>query len=138
MMYAWRPRVVVLLSVASLVACSGNHRPLPRCAAAVAGGRPYLATLRPESIAVEVVATERAVITLVGCEFGSTPLDVSMGPQTVRALTPTDGGTRVTFPVPAFIASGGEAPPMPSPAGTYDIVIINARGRSGARTLTVY
>jgi hypothetical protein len=128
---------VMLLGAPILLGCAG-HRPVDRCPAAAVDGPPILVSLRPDSIAISAVATEQAMITLVGCAFGSAPVHVSMGPATVQALTPTDAGTRVQFPVPAFIASGGEAPPMPTPAGTYDIVVINARGRSAPRTLTVY
>jgi hypothetical protein len=130
-------RPLMLFGAPILIGCAG-HRPVETCAAAAVDGPPILVSLRPDSIATSAVATEQAMITLVGCAFGSAPVRVSMGPATVQALTPTDAGTRIEFPVPAFIASGGEAPPMPTPAGTYDIVVTTARGRSGPRTLTVY
>jgi hypothetical protein len=109
-----------------------------QCPATAAGGPPVLLALRPDSVASALVLAERAEVTLVGCEFGTAAARVTMGPQAVDGVRPTDGGTRVVLPVPASISSGGEAAPMPTPAGTYDVVIITARGRSSARTLTVY
>ncbi len=102
------------------------------------GSAPVLLALRPDSVALAAVLEERATVTLVGCGFGDGPVQLSMGAARIGPLTPTDAGTRVRFVVPAAIASGGEAPPMTTPAGTYDVVLTTARGPSRARTLTVY
>ncbi len=125
------------VAMLGVTACA-RRPPLDPCPAAAAGGPPVLVAVRPDSIPLSLVLEERAVVTLVGCAFGVDPVRVAMGPATVHALQPTDDGTRVRFPVPPSISSGGEAPPMPTPAGTYDVVIITDRGRSGARILTVY
>jgi hypothetical protein len=72
-----------------------------------------------------------------GCGFAPQN-DVRFGPEVLRDVPSAERGTRIHFVIPQSLRGGSEVPPMPTPAGTYDVTITTARGRSNARPLRLY
>ena len=98
---------------------------------------PVLLRLLPDSAAAETVQASRVEVEAQGCGFVGQN-EVRFGPEVLRAVPSAEGGTRIHFTIPQSIRGGSEVPPMPTPAGTYDVTITTTRGRSNARPLRLY
>jgi hypothetical protein len=133
----------VLLLLVPLSACAAKTNNAEKASAAALQtctdpvDVPVLLRLVPDSAAAETVQTSPVQVEAQGCGFAAQN-DVRFGPEVLRDVASVEGGTRIHFTIPRSLRGGSEVPPMPTPAGTYDVTITTTRGRSNARPLRLY
>jgi hypothetical protein len=105
------------------------------CATVSPTSPPQLETLAPSEGSADPGTVIEA--TLTGCAFAPTGNTVRFGDVTMRNLSSTNGGTRITITIPKETPSTGEVPPMQIGPGRYAVTVTTPRGTSNVLQFTL-
>ena len=123
-------RTCASIAILALLACASAARQPDRA--------PVLERLIPDSVFVAPGSVVEVTVVGSGFHDGADGENTVMfGPSTMRHVTATNDGRRITFVVPDAIESGGEAPPSRLLTGTYPVQIETAMGKSNVLMLRV-
>ena len=100
---------------------------------------PTLDTISPDSAVFPAGGV--VGVTLTGTGFlQATPGEniVRLGPATLRGVSATADGRRITFNLPDVVQTDGEAPPARLESGSYAVQVETAAGKSNELTIRIF
>jgi hypothetical protein len=126
--------VVILLATVG-AACAPAARQGEVAKVGVAGSRPRLTRIVPDS--VRLVPGNVVEIELQGANLDAVANLVKIGALELTQVRSAVNGTRITVAIPDVVPSGGEAPPARWIGGRYPVSIQSAAGISDTLTLVI-
>jgi hypothetical protein len=103
------------------------------------GSALWLDAVRPDSVVVAQGAVVEVLLRGRGFAPGTPGRNtVVFGTLTLNNVPANTDGTEIRLVIPDMMPSGGEAAPMPTMPGPYEVRVRTAAGESNAATVRVY